>query len=224
MKVVFVHGLGGEDGGRLERSLLDCVQGGCHDVVPIRWASGNLKKIAGGALWNMAKEAMTEHNPWRLAIRVIVAIQQEGHQSYDSALANATHASQRVMGLMKFLAKSDQEFSVIGFSLGGRILMSALRTMGDPGIKMRRAVFAAAAVSSSSFAHLVPTLLCDGRIVNVHSDGDDVLASLYPLVHGLDGAAGTQAVAVPGVENFKVDAGHLSYGKLAERLMQLATT
>ncbi len=223
MKLVFVHGLGGEDGGPLERNLFEYADRESCELLTIRWAAGNFKKIAGGDLWDLAQEAVTEHHPWRFAIRVIVRVQQEAHQHWDSALGNATRATQKLVGVIKFLAGSGEEFSVVGFSLGGRVLMSALQVIGDPGAQMRRAVFAAAAVSSSNFARLQPALLSGGRIVNVYSDDDEVLASLYPIVHGLDGAAGTGPVLVSGGENVKVAAGHLSYAKLGRKFVALAT-
>lgn len=178
--------------------------------------------MVGRSLWDLAQEATVEHNPYRLALRVITHVRRHGQTNWDSALANGTRATQRVLGMMRRLAASGETFSVVGFSLGGRVLMSALRR-GDPGPSLHRALFVAAATSIQGFSAL-PRCLRDGaRVVNVFSDDDAVLCSLYPHVHGLEDAAGTRPAAVDGVENVRVNAGHLSYSSLAPLLVDLAT-
>jgi hypothetical protein len=179
--------------------------------------------MVNSSAWDFLKEAATDPNPWRLTARIIIRLQAQGHLRWDSALASVTRASQRLVALVRYLASREDRFSLISFSLGCRIAHSALRITGDPGPNMFRAVFAGAAMSSSSYAALAPSLLERDRVVNVYSDDDAVLQALYPSMHGLDDAAGARAAEVEGVHNVRVAAGHLSYADLADLLVTLGT-
>ena len=225
MKVLFVHGFGGENGGRMEDSLRECFRMSKHSFIPFRWKAGNLRSMMLQTGGDILAEALSEINPLRATARVIHTMSQGASTHWDSALANITSAHLALRAKLGTLAKAKEPFAVIAFSLGARGTLLALHTMRENPQTLRRVVFAGAAVPSTAF-DMIPLSLRTtkpARIINVYSDADRVLQGLYAVLHS-DGyeAAGINAVKSQGVANIKVDAGHLTYPKFAEQLCDLA--
>ena len=175
---------------------------------------------------NVFAEALSEVNPLRAAVRVILSMSRGVSTHWDNALANITSAHLTLRAKLGALAKTEEPFAVIAFSLGVRATLLALHTMRESPQTLQRIVFAGAAVPSSAF-DMIPLSLRTTkpvRIINVYSDADHVLQGLYAVLQNEGrNAAGINAVKIQGVMNIKVDAGHLTYPKFAEKLRDLAT-
>ena len=224
MKVLFVHGFGGEDGGKMEHALAECAATSEHTVLPFRWRSGNLKLMLGEGFGNILGETLSNVNPLRVSARVLLAIQQSAQTHWDNALAHITIANLTLLGSIRRFIKLDEDFSIIAFSLGARVTLMALQSLRDDPQPLRYVIFAGAAVSRAAFG-LIPTTLRvprGDRVINVYSDEDYVLRDIYPLIHGCGDAAGINPVLSEGVKNLHVDVGHLSYPMLARLLFDLA--
>lgn len=225
MKILFVHGFGGENGGRMEDALRESFRTSRHSVIPFRWKSGDLRSMTLQTGGDVLAEALSEVNPLRAAARVIHTMSQRVNTHWDSALANITSAHLTLRAKLGALAKTKEPFAVVAFSLGARVTLLALHTMRESTQTLQRIVFAGAAVPSPAF-DMIPLSLRTtkpARIINVYSDTDHVLQGLYAVLQdGGQNAAGINAVKIQGVTNIKIDTGHLTYPQFAERLRNLA--
>lgn len=225
MKVLFVHGFGGEGGGRMEKALHERFEESGHTLVPFRWKAGNLTTMTLQTGGHVLLEALSDINPIRAAARVLYTASQDVGAQWDSALANVAAAHVALRGTLRNLGKAKEPFAIIAFSLGARVVILALHSMKKTPHALRRVVFAGAAVSCAAF-DMLPLDLRDGkpaRVVNVYSDADHILKGLYAVLqNGGHDAAGVNAVKSRGVTNVKVDTGHLTYPSLAEELRDLA--
>ena len=170
-------------------------------------------------------EALTEVHPLRAAARALHAASQGVSTHWESALANITSAHVALRGMLTELAEAKEPFSLIAFSLGVRVAILTLHTMKKTPLALRRVVFAGAAVPGSAFDMIPYDLRAakPARVINVYSDGDLILQSLYALVqNGGRDLAGIKAVKSQGVRNIKADTGHLTYARLARQLCDLA--
>ena len=210
----------------MEDALRESFRTSEHSIIPFRWKSGNLKSMTLQTGGNVFAEALSEGNPLRAAVRVIHAMSRGVSTHWDNALSNVTFAHLALRAKLGALAKTEEPFAVIAFSLGARVTLLALHTMRESPQTLQRIVFAGAAVPSSAF-DMIPLSLRTtkpARIINVHSDADHVLQGLYAVLQNEGrNAAGINAVKIQGVTNIKVDAGHLTYPKFAEKLRDLAT-
>ena len=225
MKVLFVHGFGGEDGGRMEEALRESFIASKHRLVPFRWKAGNFRSLMLQTGGHVLLEALSEVNPLRAAARALHSVSQDASEHWDSALANVASAHVALRGTLNDLSKAKEPFAVIAFSLGARVTILALHSMKESPRALRRVVFAGAAVPHTAFDMLPSDLQTANppRILNVYSDADHVLQGLYPVLQGGGRkAAGINPVKSQGVTNVKVDAGHLTYPQFAEQLRDLA--
>ncbi|KAK1147937.1 hypothetical protein N8T08_000453 [Aspergillus melleus] len=113
--------------------------------------------------------------------------------------------------------QGERSVTLVGYSLGSRVIFSCLQTLAK-----RRAyglvesvVFMGSATPSNTEHWRRMRSVVSGRIVNVYSENDTVLALLYRTSSFQMGVAGLQPVhGVPGVENLDVSdiiSGHLRY-------------
>ena len=108
--------------------------------------------------------------------------------------------------------------TLVGFSLGARVVQSCLRHLGEEkafGV-VEDVVLIGAPVPSNAAHWSVMRCVASGRIVNVHSSRDMVLAFLYRASSIQLGIAGLTGVEgnVPGVENINLTGeveGHMRY-------------
>lgn len=209
----------------MEDALRESFRTSKHSIIPFRWKSGNLKSMTLQTGGNVFAEALSEVNPLRAAVRVIHAMSQDVSTHWDNALANLTSAHLALRAKLGALTKTEEPFAVIAFSLGARVTLLAIHTMRESPQTLQRIVFAGAAVPSTAFDMIPPSLRTTkpARIINIYSDADHVLQGLYAVLQdGGRNAAGINAVKTQGVTNIKIDTGHLTYPQLAERLRDLA--
>jgi pimeloyl-ACP methyl ester carboxylesterase len=125
-------------------------------------------------------------------------------------------------------AQGERPVSLIGYSLGSRVIYSCLRSLAD-----RRAfglienvVLIGSPVPSTSENWRVMRSVVSGKMYNVYSNNDYILAFLYRATSIQLGVAGLQAIAdVEGVSNLDLSkevSGHLRYPDLIGKILKRA--
>jgi pimeloyl-ACP methyl ester carboxylesterase len=226
MRVLFIHGFGGEDGGAMEQALAQYATTSGHRLHPFRWKSGNLQSMMTGSLKDIVREALSDVNPLRVSARILLAIQEHAGGHWENALVHILEAHLALLMTIRQYGKSQEPFSIIAFSLGARVTLLALQKIKRDLQSLKRVVFAGAAAPRSAFGLIPQALRCNhpDRVINIYSDGDYVLRGIYPFVHGCGDCAGIKPVKEVGVKNIRVDSGHLSYPELAHLLLNCAVS
>ncbi|KAI9040788.1 DUF726 domain protein [Aspergillus affinis] len=113
--------------------------------------------------------------------------------------------------------QGERSVTLIGYSLGSRVIFSCLQTLAKRrayGLVESVVLMGSATPSNTEHWRRMRSVV-SGRIVNVYSENDTVLALLYRTSSFQKGVAGLQPVhGVPGVENLDVSdiiSGHLRY-------------
>lgn len=115
-------------------------------------------------------------------------------------------------------AQGERPITLVGFSLGARVMYSCLLSLAERGAfgLVENAVFMGAPVPTSREDWKAIRSVVAGRVVNVYSTSDYILAFLYRTSSIQLGVAGLQAIErVAGVES--VDVGHMVEGHLRYR-------
>lgn len=113
-------------------------------------------------------------------------------------------------------AQGSRPVTLVGFSLGGRVVWECCRELsrrGGYGIIENVVILGAPAPADSEDWREVRSVAA-GRVVNVYSEKDWILAFLYRTANLQLGVAGLQEVKLHGVENVNVQeevSGHLKY-------------
>jgi hypothetical protein len=223
MRILFIHGFGGEGGGPLEAAMEEEAKSAGHHFTVIRWASGRIANAVRTTFSQGAAEVLADLNPFRSAVRVLIHSQSKAGDYWNTALANVTNASLNLVGTVRALERRKEPFSVISFSLGARVLLMGLQHLKEPPQNLCRAVFAGAAVSTQAFRVIPNSFRANRTLVNVYSESDQVLSQLFAYIHGLEDPAGIKPLRERGFTNVKVVCGHLSYKTLSGQLVQIAS-
>jgi hypothetical protein len=124
-------------------------------------------------------------------------------------------------------AQGERPVTLIGYSLGSRLIFSCLQTLAKRnayGLVESVILMGSPTPSNAEHWRLMRSVV-SGRLVNVFSENDNVLAFLYRTSSLQLGVAGLQKVEdVPGVENLDVSelvSGHLRYQYLLGRILTL---
>ncbi|KAA8909837.1 hypothetical protein FN846DRAFT_586606 [Sphaerosporella brunnea] len=113
-------------------------------------------------------------------------------------------------------AQGERPVTLVGFSLGARVIYACLLSMAERGAfgLVENVVLFGAPVPASTDAWKSIRTVVAGRVINVFSSQDYILAFLYRTSSIQLGVAGLQNVEVDGVENVDVGdrvEGHLKY-------------
>lgn len=114
-------------------------------------------------------------------------------------------------------AQGERPITLIGFSLGARVIYSCLTSLAERSAfgLVENVVLMGAPVPTSREDWKAIRSVVAGRVVNVYSASDYILAFLYRTSSIQLGVAGLQAIDVQGVENINV--GHIVEGHLRYR-------
>lgn len=125
-------------------------------------------------------------------------------------------------------AQGERPVTLIGYSLGSRVIYSCLKSLAERkafGL-IESVVFIGAPVPSDSNNWKVMRSVVSGRIVNVYSENDYILAFLYRATSIQLGVAGLQAIGdVEGIDNLDLSrevSGHLRYPGLIGKILKRA--
>ena len=123
-------------------------------------------------------------------------------------------------------AQGERSVTLIGYSLGARVIYSCLMTLAKKNAfgVVESAILIGAPTPSDTASWRTARSACTGRLVNVYSENDRILAFLYRTSSIQYGIAGLQPVqGLAGVENFDVSetvSGHLRYRFLVGKILQ----
>ncbi|KAL7275055.1 hypothetical protein RUND412_002021 [Rhizina undulata] len=146
----------------------------------------------------------------------------------DNPFSIAKHRSEKAGKILADAlinkAQGERPVTLIGFSLGARVIYFCLLELAKRGAfgLVENVVLMGAPTPTSGKDWKAIRAVVSGRVVNVFSDKDYVLAFLYRTSSIQLGIAGLQMVNVKGVENIDVGdvvEGHLRYPYLAGILL-----
>ena len=157
-----------------------------------------------------------------LAIRKVLKIVDS---PFGIAKMRAMKAGEVLADALIERVQGERPVSLVGMSLGSRVIYSCLLALARRkafGL-VENVVMMGSAVPSDAEAWRAMRGVVSGRLINVYSSQDYILAVMYRATSAQLGIAGIQAVeSVSGVENFDVSelvGGHLSYmGKTGQVL------
>ncbi|KAK0122155.1 hypothetical protein ONS95_010416 [Cadophora gregata] len=123
-------------------------------------------------------------------------------------------------------AQGERPVTLIGYSLGARVIYSCLKSLAERkafGL-IESVVFIGAPVPSSTNNWRVMRSVVSGKIINVYSENDYILAFLYRATSIQFGVAGLQEIGnVEGVDNLNLSkevSGHLRYPNLIGKILK----
>jgi hypothetical protein len=159
-----------------------------------------------------------------LAIRKVIKLVDS---PFGIAKIRAMKAGEVLADALIERVQGERPVSLIGMSLGGRVLYSCLLTLARRqafGL-VENVVFMGAACPSDEEAWRSIRSVVSGRVINVFSTQDYILALLYRTSSAQFGIAGLQRIeGVVGVESFdasEVVGGHLKYMGLTGRVLEM---
>ncbi|KAK6859795.1 YSIRK family gram-positive signal peptide [Apiospora arundinis] len=122
--------------------------------------------------------------------------------------------------------QGERPVTLVGYSLGARVIYSCLRSLAERkafGIVDSVVLVAAPVPSNTGHWQMMRTVV-SGKLFNVYSENDYILAFLYRATSAQLGIAGLQAISdeVDGVENLDLSAevtGHLRYPDLMPKIL-----
>ena len=124
-------------------------------------------------------------------------------------------------------AQGERPVTLVGYSLGSRVVYSCLQSLArrDAYGLIESAILIGSPIPSNSGEWRIMRSVVSGRLVNVFSENDSVLAFLYRASSAQFGVAGLQPVVdVLGVENINVSDivnGHLRYRYLIGKILAM---
>jgi hypothetical protein len=127
--------------------------------------------------------------------------------------------------IMRSKFQGDRPVSLLGYSLAARAIYAALMVLAERrqfGI-VESVVLMGTPAPSESRVWLTLKSVVSGRLVNVYSDHDYILAFLYRTSNIMFGVAGLQDIqGAEGVENYHVNLpdGHPTYQQIAGQILK----
>lgn len=216
------------------------VIGSDSEVFALRWELESLMNL-GNAITAMVTSAA-----WGIAGKEILAktmfaqimsamflplgllkVARVADNPFSVAKARADKAGEVLADALISKVQGERPVNLFGYSLGSRVIYSCLQTLAKRrayGL-VESAVVMGSPIPSDTDHWRVMRSVVSGRLVNVFSENDAVLAVLYRTSSLQLGVAGLQAVEnLPGVENVDVShliSGHLRYQYLIGRILSI---
>ena len=123
-------------------------------------------------------------------------------------------------------AQGERPVTLIGYSLGSRVIYSCLRSLAERkafGL-VENVILIGSPVPSSKANWRIMRAVVSGRLMNVYSENDYILAFMYRATSIQFGVAGLQKIeGVEGVENVDLSeevSGHLRYPELVGKILK----
>lgn len=167
-------------------------------------------ELATSVMWPMgiAKVARVVDNPFTLA------------------KARADKAGEVLADALVNKAQGQRSVTLIGYSLGARAIYSCLTSLAKRSAfgLVESAILIGAPTPSDTASWRALRTACTGRLINVYSGNDRILAFLYRTSSVQYGVAGLSPISgLPGIENVDVSetvTGHLRYRFLIGAILQ----
>ncbi|KAK8220267.1 hypothetical protein IWZ01DRAFT_427237 [Phyllosticta capitalensis] len=187
--------------------------------------------MAKSAAWNVAKSEVIKHTVFAsLAAALwpisLLKISRVVDNPFSVAKSRSDKAGQVLADALINKAQGERPVTLIAYSLGARVIYSCLQSLADRkafGLVESVVLLGAPTPSTAAEWRRMRTVV-SGRVVNVYSTNDYILAFLYRTSSVQYGIAGLQKVeCVKGVENVDVSdmvSGHTAYRYLTGRILR----
>lgn len=208
------------------------------EVFALRWElealtklGSSLEAVVKSAAWSVAKKEIIARTIfaslmdalWPIAL---LKVSKVVDNPFSVAKNRADKAGLVLADALINKAQGERPVTLIGYSLGARVIYSCLMSLAERGAfgLVESAVLIGAPAPSDAAAWRSMRSVVAGRLVNVYSENDYILAFLYRTSSIQYGVAGIQeAKNVPGVENVDVSpmvSGHLRYQYLVGSILE----
>ena len=214
------------------------VLGADSEVFALRWEMEPLMKLGNAisalvtsAAWSVAGREVLTRTIFATIMSAVMLpmglMKVAGivDNPFSVAKARADKAGEVLADALINKAQGERPVTLIGYSLGSRLIFSCLQTLckrGAYGLVESVIVLGSPTPSDAEYWRRIRSVV-SGRVVNVYSENDSVLGFLYRTSSLQLGVAGLQPVEnVPGVENLNVSdmiSGHLRYQFLLGRII-----
>ncbi|KAK9849977.1 hypothetical protein MYU51_012717 [Penicillium brevicompactum] len=216
------------------------VVGSDSEVFALRWEMeplmnlGNaISALVTSAAWSVAGRevlARTVFSTLMSAVMLPLGLMKVAgvvDNPFSVAKSRADKAGEVLADALINKAQGERPVTLIGYSLGSRLIFSCLQTLEKKnayGLVESVILMGSPTPSNKEYWQKIRSVV-SGRVVNVYSENDSVLAFLYRTSSMQLGVAGLQAVeGVPGIENINVSemiSGHLRYQYLLGRILTI---
>ncbi|KAH0536018.1 hypothetical protein FGG08_007085 [Glutinoglossum americanum] len=176
-----------------------------------------LKSLVKSLIWAQVKQTVLTALCGGLWPVFLLQMAQVVDNPFSIALSRSEKAGKILADALINKVSGERPVTLIGYSLGSRVIYSCLMSLAERrafGL-VESAVFIGSPIPAKTSDWRAIRSVVGGRVVNVFSEDDYILAFLYRTSSILSGVAGLQAVRdVKGVENFDVTpqvSGHLKY-------------
>ncbi|CAG8977858.1 hypothetical protein HYALB_00013135 [Hymenoscyphus albidus] len=150
--------------------------------------------------------------------------------SLDTPFAVAKHRSEKAGAVLADAlinkAQGDRPVTLIGYSLGARMIYSCLKSLAQSrafGL-VENVILIGSPIPSNSNNWREMRAVVSGKVVNVYSENDYILAFLYratSVQYGVAGLQGIEGVEGIGNEDLTKDvSGHLRYPELVSKILK----
>ncbi|KAJ5093724.1 hypothetical protein N7456_009585 [Penicillium angulare] len=214
------------------------VIGADSEVFALRWETealmnlGNaISSLVTSAAWSVAGREVLAHTVFAALLSAVMLpmglmkVARVVDNPFSVAKSRADKAGEVLADALISKAQGERPVTLIGYSLGSRLIFSCLQSLAKRqayGLVESVILMGSPTPSDAEYWHRIRSVV-SGRIVNVFSENDSVLAFLYRTSSLQLGIAGLQKVEnVQGVENIDVSEsinGHLRYQFLLGKII-----
>lgn len=208
------------------------------EVFALRWELESLMNLGNAisvlvtsAAWSVAGREILSRTVFAQLMSAVmlpvalIKIARVVDNPFSVAKSRADKAGEVLADALINKAQGERPVTLIGYSLGSRVIYSCLQSLAKRrayGL-VESAILMGSPIPSSTRHWRMMRTVVSGRLVNVFSENDAVLAFLYRTSSVQLGVAGLQPVqGLPGVENFdasEIISGHLRYQYLIGKIL-----
>ena len=206
------------------------VLGDNSEVFALRWETEAMmslghaiNNLVTSAVWSVASRQIISHTVFSLLANAVmlpmslIKIANLVDNPFSLAKTRAEKAGEALADALINKVQGERPVTLIGYSLGSRVIYSCMQSLcrrSAYGL-VESVILMGSATPADVEAWRRIRSVVSGRVVNVYSQNDSVLAFLYRTSSLQAGVAGLQPIeGVPGVENVDVTekiSGHLKY-------------
>ncbi|KAJ5702219.1 hypothetical protein N7488_009767 [Penicillium malachiteum] len=215
------------------------VIGADSEVFALRWETESLMNLGNAisslvtsAAWSVAGRQVLAHTVFSTLMSAVMLplglmkVARVVDNPFSVAKARADKAGEVLADALISKVQGERPVTLVGYSLGSRLIFSCLQNLAKReayGLVESVILMGSPTPSDADYWQRIRSVV-SGRVVNVYSENDSVLAFLYRTSSLQLGIAGVQKVEnVSGVENINVSemiSGHLRYQFLLGKIIE----
>lgn len=209
------------------------------EVFALRWEletlinlGNSINTMLSSAAWGYAQSQVIRNTVFAELMSSVmwpmglVKVARVVDNPFTLAKSRADKAGEVLADALINKAQGERSVTLIGYSLGARVIYSCLMRLAQKkafGL-VESAILIGAPTPSDTTSWRILRSACTGRLINVYSENDRVLAFLYRTSSIQYGIAGLAPIkGLPGIENVDVSetvSGHLRYRFLVGKILQ----